>query len=181
MGNWIAREPWASLRYAHGYFRLAFQAGRLFGGCLPTNLTQTHDRAQVEVLADIAQTSGTRKSVRKRSRSAVTLSFWRWCARKESRASRSYDDTSPDLFPDSPVDPRGSLRGSRNNGMPQGKPQSRAESANRTFEMGGSAASGPSPRLAGPLRGIRSSGFPEDVPGALPGDGPRLPVSFSHS
>jgi hypothetical protein len=56
MGNWIAREPWASLRYAHGYCRLAFQAGRLFGGCLPTNLTQTHDGAQVEILADIVRT-----------------------------------------------------------------------------------------------------------------------------
>jgi hypothetical protein len=43
MGNWIAREPWASLRYAHGYFRLAFQAGGLFGACLPTNLTPTRD------------------------------------------------------------------------------------------------------------------------------------------
>jgi hypothetical protein len=28
MGNWIAREPWASLRCAHGYFRGAFQRGR---------------------------------------------------------------------------------------------------------------------------------------------------------
>jgi len=41
MGNGMAREPWASLRYAHGYFRLAFQAERLFGGCLPPNLTPT--------------------------------------------------------------------------------------------------------------------------------------------
>jgi hypothetical protein len=41
MANWIAREPWASLRYAHGCFRPAFQAGRLFAGCSPTNLTPT--------------------------------------------------------------------------------------------------------------------------------------------
>ncbi len=40
MGNGMAREPWASLRCAHGYYRPAFQAGRVFGGCLPTDLTQ---------------------------------------------------------------------------------------------------------------------------------------------
>ena len=44
MGNWIAREPWASLRYAPGYFRLAFQAGQLFRRCSPTNLTPTPPR-----------------------------------------------------------------------------------------------------------------------------------------
>ena len=39
LSYWIARKPWASLRFAHGCFRLAFQAARLFGGCLPTILT----------------------------------------------------------------------------------------------------------------------------------------------
>ena len=28
----------------------------MFGGCLPTNLTQTNDGTQVEILADIART-----------------------------------------------------------------------------------------------------------------------------
>jgi len=68
MGNWIARDPWASLRYAHGYFRLAFQAGRLLEGCLSTNLTPTHRSAARRS----ARWMATRHKPRPLSRAGIT-------------------------------------------------------------------------------------------------------------